>query len=85
MTLMAVCPCCEDGMVFKSRYGGNDPDTWGPFECDECGGEGEIPMLCEGYHNHDEAAIEVIKYYDLAMPACAVHAAEWKAEMEATP
>ena len=43
MTDQRKVPCeeCEDGLVYKSRYGGNDPDTW-TVKCDECDGTGWV-------------------------------------------
>jgi hypothetical protein len=39
------CPHCEDGLVYKSRYGGNDPDVYFDGCCEECDGKGN--MQCE--------------------------------------
>lgn len=32
--------CSGEGRIFKSRYGGNDPDVWDAGECNACGGSG---------------------------------------------
>jgi hypothetical protein len=70
------CPHCEEGIIWRSRYGGNDPDTR-PVGCEQCDGEGNMPIYCEGWHKDgDHEAVEIVD----GMPACAVHAAEWKAE-----
>ena len=34
---MSKCPHCEDGLVWKSKYGGNDPDVWSE-PCPDCNG-----------------------------------------------
>ena len=47
MTILTLRCACEDGVVYMSRYGGNDPDTW-PALCQACGGSGEITRFCEG-------------------------------------
>jgi hypothetical protein len=43
---VAECPSCEDGKVWKSRYGGNDPDVW-DVPCEHCGGSGLIEVSGE--------------------------------------
>lgn len=30
--------CCGEGRIWKSRYGGNDPDVWDAGPCPECDG-----------------------------------------------
>ena len=40
-----VCPHCEDGTIWYSRYGGNDPDVWRGGECSTCDGAGN--RLCD--------------------------------------
>lgn len=50
MTLYAICPdCMGDGRHIKSKWGGNDPDTWdaGPCINDDCD-NGEVPVWCSG-------------------------------------
>ena len=41
------CEHCEEGRLIKSRWGGNDPDTWDAGPCEECGGTGEIEVFCD--------------------------------------
>lgn len=37
--------CSGEGSLFKSRYGGNDPDVWRAGQCDACEGSGN--QVCE--------------------------------------
>jgi len=39
-------PYCEDGKVWTSRYGGNDPDVWA-VPCERCEGTGKIEIETE--------------------------------------
>lgn len=32
--------CSGEGRIFKSRYGGNDPDVWDGGQCEQCEGTG---------------------------------------------
>ena len=41
------CDRCEDGIIWKSRYGGNDPDTWRVGPCDNCEGTGVVTLFCD--------------------------------------
>jgi hypothetical protein len=73
MTLPTPCPDCEDGLVWRSKYGGNDPDVWA-VTCDRCHGDGEIPLHCEGCR---EDATEFVGRLAL----CPVHAADAKTDV----
>lgn len=45
-----ILPCskCQgEGRIFKSKYGGNDPDVWDAGECDACEGGGD--HMCHAY------------------------------------
>lgn len=36
---MIPCIKCQgEGRIFKSKYGGNDPDVWDAGKCEACGG-----------------------------------------------
>ena len=37
------CPHCEDGTIWKSKHGGNDPDVWA-VKCEACDGTGVITV-----------------------------------------
>ena len=37
-----ICDRCEDGTVWASRYGGNDPDVWRAGQCEHCDGDGRV-------------------------------------------
>lgn len=40
------CPTCAgEGNIWKSRYGGNDPDVWNAGPCEMCDGGGN--QKCE--------------------------------------
>lgn len=46
--LMCECKDCHgEGKVYRSRYGGNDPDVT-VIRCDTCAGDGEYVVFCEG-------------------------------------
>jgi hypothetical protein len=32
--------CQGEGRIFKSKYGGNDPDVWDAGKCEACEGSG---------------------------------------------
>lgn len=52
--LTRACQFCEDGTIWRSRYGGNDPDVW-PERCTECDGSGDVEIECEGRACHAPA------------------------------
>ena len=70
--LLITCPDCEDGTVWRSRHGGNDPDVWA-VRCEECDGTGIETLHCDGCRN------EATEMFDGA-PWCAAHAAEQRAD-----
>lgn len=42
------CPDCGgEGRKIKSRYGGNDPDTWDAGPCERCEETGYVLVFCE--------------------------------------
>lgn len=45
MAILACARCGGEGRIFKSKYGGNDPDVWDAGECGSCGGTGS--KVCE--------------------------------------
>lgn len=68
-SLTTACPRCEQGV----RFNGNHPG--GGTRCETCGGDGEVPLLCECCPT-DTAATEWIE--DAAL--CSTCAAEQKLE-----
>ena len=73
------CPDCDgEGRVYKSRYGGNDPDTW-TIRCDTCAGDGEIVRFCDKARC-DRHATELVTFADCTEPYCAAHAVEMRRE-----
>jgi len=40
--------CGGEGRVYKSRYGGNDPDVWDAGPCEACSGTGNQTCECCG-------------------------------------
>ena len=36
--------CGGEGRIWKSKYGGNDPDVWDAGECPVCEGTGSITV-----------------------------------------
>jgi RecJ-like exonuclease len=48
---MSILPCehCGgEGRIFKSKYGGNDPDVWDAGKCEACEGSGNQPCQMHG-------------------------------------
>ena len=47
VAILGPCPhCCGEGVIWRSRYGGNDPDVWSvpcPGDCDD----GEVTAMCD--------------------------------------
>ena len=77
--LTCECPQCDgEGRVYKSRYGGNDPDTW-TIRCDTCAGDGEIVRLCEA-QRCDRHATELVTFADCTEPYCEHCAPEMRIE-----
>ena len=61
MTLTRRCEHCDgDGRIIRSRWGGNDPDTWDAGPCQECEG-GLVAVMCEGLRC-GEPAIEFVTF-----------------------
>ena len=81
-SLFRVCEACEDGIKYKSRYGGNDPDTW-PTRCDACDGEGTLVRYCEGWLCQKAAAVLITFPCGASEPYCDACAVEMRAEAEA--
>ena len=40
--------CQGEGKLYKSRYGGNDPDVWCTGQCDACEGSGNEMCWARG-------------------------------------
>ena len=50
--LTIICPDCGgEGRKIRSRYGGNDPDTWDAGPCDRCETTGYAVLCCDGCDN----------------------------------
>ena len=45
--LTIICPHCEQGTRWTSRYGGNDPDVWRVGPCETCDATGIVTLLCD--------------------------------------
>ena len=43
--ILSCLKCNGEGRIFKSKYGGNDPDVWDAGKCAECDGSGTA--VCE--------------------------------------
>lgn len=53
--MILFCATCQgEGRMFKSKYGGNDPDVWDAGKCEACDGSGNA--ICEN-HGCPELAI----------------------------
>lgn len=68
------CPKCSgEGRIWKSTYGGNDPDVWDAGQCEECTGDGNARCDARGC---DEKAIA---FNDDGEALCEDCLAEWMA------
>jgi hypothetical protein len=45
MPIISCRKCSGEGRLYKSKYGGNDPDVWDAGKCEWCDGSGSAP--CE--------------------------------------
>ena len=52
--------CGGDGSVYRSKFGGNDPDGW-LVRCAYCDGEGTVTPRCDGRGCHTVAS-ETIRW-----------------------
>lgn len=43
--ILSCTKCNGEGRIFKSKYGGNDPDVWDAGQCEACEGSGN--QTCE--------------------------------------
>lgn len=57
--------CQGEGRLFKSKYGGNDPDVWDAGKCEACEGSGNqacenhgCPDIAVGFNDDGEALCE---------------------------
>ena len=46
--------CGGEGRIYKSRYGGNDPDVWDAGPCPECHGTARVEIASEPADEDDE-------------------------------
>ena len=69
------CPTCAgEGRIYKSKYGGNDPDVWDAGPCEDCGGDGN--RKCISDHCGDDATA----LNGDGEPMCPYCLAEWQAD-----
>jgi hypothetical protein len=54
MSFIPCHKCAGEGRIFKSKYGGNDPDVWDAGQCEACEGSGH--QECEARGCTDLAA-----------------------------
>lgn len=69
------CPhCCGEGVIYTSRYGGNDPDVWSTpcFECDD----GSVLVYCDTCPGMPAAEFHDNQWW------CVSCAKDWHAEQE---
>lgn len=62
MSFIPCIKCQGEGRIFKSKYGGNDPDVWDAGKCEACEGSGEhacdnhgCPETAVGFNDDGEA------------------------------
>lgn len=76
-----VCPVCEEGKVFTSKYGGLDPDVWFSHWCEECDGKGNLEIDDESIIPAD---VEIVTKHDrdwyMGDDAKERHRRQWSAE-----
>ena len=73
---LACSKCQGEGRQFKSRYGGNDPDTWDAGECESCEGSGD--QACEARGCKEPA----VAFNDDGEALCEDCLAEWMTELQ---
>lgn len=54
MSVLHCSKCQGEGRIFKSKYGGNDPDVWDAGKCEACDGSGNEPCAAR---NCEELAV----------------------------
>ena len=77
---MSILPCSKcggEGRIWKSKYGGNDPDVWDAGECNACSGSGD--QECEARGCSDKA----VSFNDDGEALCAGCIVEWATAAEA--
>jgi hypothetical protein len=75
MPILHCASCSGEGRIIKSKYGGNDPDTWDAGECPSCSGSGTA--LCEGKGCKEPAC----GFNDDGEALCQECLCEWATEM----
>lgn len=73
MTLPCV-KCGGEGRIFKSKYGGNDPDVWDAGQCEACEGSGH--QACDARSCKEKA----VAFNDDGEALCEDCLAEWVCE-----
>jgi hypothetical protein len=69
------CPKCQgEGRIFKSKYGGNDPDVWDAGPCEVCDGSGD--HMCDARGCVEKA----VAFNDDGEALCEDCLAEWVSE-----
>jgi hypothetical protein len=63
-TILTCSKCSGEGSLYKSKYGGNDPDVWRTGQCDACKGSGNESCALRGC---DEKAVT---FNDDGEPLC---------------
>jgi hypothetical protein len=62
MSFIPCIKCQGEGRIFKSKYGGNDPDVWDAGMCEACEGSGNhtcdnrgCDEIAQGFNEDGEA------------------------------
>jgi hypothetical protein len=66
--------CAGEGRIFKSKYGGNDPDVWDAGKCLSCAGSGN--QVCE----HRSCDEDAVGFNDDGEAMCADCLMQWTME-----
>jgi hypothetical protein len=75
MPVLSCLKCHGEGRLYKSKYGGNDPDVWDAGQCDACEGSGNA--TCDTRFCKDAA----VGFNDDGEALCEDCLAEWATSM----
>ena len=67
--------CGGEGRLYRSKYGGNDPDVWDAGKCDTCDGSGNATCDARG------CKAPAVAFNGDGEALCEDCMAEWVAEM----
>lgn len=74
MPLITCIACQGEGRIFKSYYGGNDPDVWDAGKCEACDGSGNETCHARGCNE------QAVSFNDDGEALCEDCMIEWVTE-----